>query len=69
MNVYKGKITMTKHEIIVRGALRIYTLIIANTFNNYPYATSTIEKHRAHVLKYKTKAIVAHDRHLIRLSK
>jgi hypothetical protein len=60
---------MAKHEIIVRGALRIYTLIISNTFNQYPFATLTIEEHRAHVLKYKTRAIIAHDRHLTRFTK
>lgn len=64
-----GTLIMTKHEIIVRGALRIYMLIVSNTFNNYPLRELDGDGHKGHILKCKSRAIIAHDRHLIRFTK
>lgn len=64
---------MNKHEIIARGALRLYELIYTSACDGavlrYYFMSGTDNDLQRGMHAAKAKAIIAHDRHLIRLSK
>lgn len=64
---------MTKHEIIVRGALRLYELIYTNLCDgavmHYYYNNTSESTMMRSMVAAQARAIIAHDRHLIRFTK
>lgn len=64
---------MNKHEIIVRGALRLYDVVYTSAYDvavfHYYCAGGTDTDLKRGTLAAKAKAIIAHDQYLTRLSK